>query len=842
MTKRFLSLAISLVMLLSMFSCPTYAKDYAKEIDVGFNEIKIHINDKKISNHKEPFIYEDSIWVPLGDLAKGLGLNYKLDKNKKNVGLNSNGKLSIDGPNSKKIKSFQSGYEIEAKERIISNMEGVKSTTPKNSEPNLKNIKVSFGDWSLYLDGKKLNLNESPMFYKDDIYVDILGISPYLYITPSYREDKSILNIDANGVLVKDNHFSSIDNLLAFREGRNYLLDIQMEQLEKRKAVEENLRGIPYADLKDIKDLEKYLNKHFYKIGELSADITATETAGNWIYLDISFPRRSSSKWNKLQRKDVEDWIWDMYTAILELYNEDGLLHGAIRNPYYSRYSYSNSKNYVTFDTRDKDLYFDFTRSQLKKDDRVNPTYLVDNLDKYLNRYNRVRFSYELSSSGDDIDLMVYADSNSTRDWSLYNKMGYLKRLNWEIRRLYPDLTVNGTLIFPRDDYEPTKFQLHNNRIRSYDLLRETETYLKDTYGAFSYDRYDYELEFSLYEKGIDDLRLIVEGDFSVDENKWISGGDRVVEKLNSRIQNAVSTIISLWDMNIYTEVLDKNGTVITELDTYQKTVGIVYANPDEGEVKEGTKVSLYTDTPDADIYYTLDGSTPTKQSYRYTEPIVVSRDLTINAFGYKDGMGSGPVTTLRYTVVSDDSWSYGLKDLRVDKGVLSPAFSRNVLDYEVNVDGNTDSIDITPYADEGSIKINGESIKTGEEKTVSLREGNNIITISVKEDDKREKVYTINVYRGSSSSDDVRIANLEFSTSIVGIFKGRLESRYTSNFSGYSVELWSRAGVKYSSTGVSSNGNFEITGFDIDAISKIIGYKYRIYDGAGNLVLEEDL
>ena len=319
--------------------------------------MKIHIEGKKIPNHKEPFIYEDSIWIPLGDLAKGLGLNYKLDRVKKNVGLNSNGKFEIDGANSKEIKSFQGGYEIEAKERIIKDMEGVKSPTSKAKEPIVKNIKVSSGDWALYLDGKKLGVDS--LFYQNDIYVDILSIAPYLYITPSYNKDKALLDIDANGVLVKDSYFSSIDNLMAFREGRNYLLDIQMEQLEKRKALEESLRGIPYGNLKNIEDLERYLNKHFDKVGELSVNIKASQNIGNWIYLDIDFSKSNSYKWRKLERKEVEDWIWDMYTAILNLYNEDGLLYGAIRNPYYSKYSNYNYKNYVTFDTKDKDLYFD---------------------------------------------------------------------------------------------------------------------------------------------------------------------------------------------------------------------------------------------------------------------------------------------------------------------------------------------------------------------------------------------------------------------------------------------------------------------------------------------------
>lgn len=653
MNKKFLAFLLISAMVLPLFTTVAYGEDYIKEIDAGFNSIQIHIGNNRISNHKEPFMYDDSLWVPLKDLAQGLNLKYKMNKGKKSIGLDSNGKLKIDGPNAKKIKSFQAGYEIEAKERIIRDLEGIYGS-PKDKTPEMRNIKVIFGGWKLYLDGRRLDVDS--LYYNDDLYVDILDIAPYLYITPSYKADKGILNIDANGVLARDSFYKNIDQLLSFREGRNYLLNIQMEQLEKRMALRESLRGLPYAKLKDIKDVEKYLNKHFDRIGSLEVDIHAHEALGKWIYLDISFPRSRAYRWYGLQRKEVEDWIWDMYTALLKLYDEDVLLYGAIRNPYYHRYSNSKYKNYTTFDTREKDLYFDFSRSQLKKDYKFNPIHLTDTLNTTLKKYNKVNFNYEISQSGDDIDLKAYPDSNWVKDWSLYTKMGYLKRLNWEIRRVYPDLAVNGILIFPKEDIEPIRFHFDNNRIRSQDMLRETEVHLNNLYGSFSYGRYSYGLDFNIYEKSVDDLSLIVEGDFSIQEDEWTNAGEGAVDRLNTRVQNAISTLMSLWDMNISTEVVDKNGITITELDIYQKNVGVVYANPSSGEIKEGTLVYLYTDTPGADIYYTLDGSTPTRQSYRYTEPIIVSRDLTINAFGYKEGMGAGPITTLEYTVVSDDS------------------------------------------------------------------------------------------------------------------------------------------------------------------------------------------
>lgn len=837
------------MLLFPLLPTPSRAEGYVKDIDVDFSNMSIEVEGKKIISHKEPFIYEDEIWVPLRDLGKGLGLKVNYNSAKKSIHLDSSGKLKLNVNTSKAPISFQLGYEIDAKERIVDDLEdeidiiekgkSFKKIYDYKDKSKVKNIKVYFGDVSVYLDNKPIDIEG--VIYNEDVYAPVNSISPYLYITPTYKVNKNVLYIDGNGVLVKNKKYSNIDNLTTFREGRNYLLALQMEQLKTRKNVVEKL-DIPYGKLNTVSDLENYLNKYFDKVGELTADIEVRNYPGKWLYLDIGFPKKNSYKWYKLKRSDVEDWIWDIYTAITTLYDEEALLEGAIRNPYYYRYSSSSYKNYVHFITRDNDLYFDFTRSGLKKDYRIEPVYLAETLEKTLYKYNKEGFSYSVEPSGDEMYINVYTSSNDYVNWSLYTKMGYLKRLNYEIKRIYPELEVSGKIIFPNEKYEPMRFNLAENRIRSVDLLRETEEYLNTHYNSFSYGKYDFGLKYSIYEDGLDDFRMTVEGDYSVNDDNWVSAGSTGEERLSNKVHNAISFIISLWDGNVSTEVVDKNNVTIKEFDIYRNNVGIVYANPSSGEVKEGTKVYLYTDTPGASIYYTLDGTTPTTGSKLYTEPIIVSRDLDINAFGYKEGLGSGPISTHSYTVVLDDNWSYGLTDLKVDSGALEPDFARDILEYEVHVGANVDSIAFTPYAKDGTIRVNGTTVESGKSKTVTLSEGKNTINITVKKSSKAERVYTVVVYRGSSGDTGIRLIVDKFNTSIVGIFKGKLTSYVVSDFSGYRVELLSKAGSVYKSANVDSYGNFEITDFDVDPISRIIGYKYRVYDGGGKPILEGEL
>lgn len=71
-----------------------------------------------------------------------------------------------------------------------------------------------------------------------------------------------------------------------------------------------------------------------------------------------------------------------------------------------------------------------------------------------------------------------------------------------------------------------------------------------------------------------------------------------------------------------------------------------------KGNVKKGTKVTLTSIKAGAVIYYTTDGTEPTKSSTRYTSPIQINEDLTIKAKAFL-GNQESKTSTFNYTVVS---------------------------------------------------------------------------------------------------------------------------------------------------------------------------------------------
>jgi hypothetical protein len=90
-----------------------------------------------------------------------------------------------------------------------------------------------------------------------------------------------------------------------------------------------------------------------------------------------------------------------------------------------------------------------------------------------------------------------------------------------------------------------------------------------------------------------------------------------------------------------------------TDQDIVQEKVATPAANPPAGEVPAGTSITLESETGGATIYYTLDGTAPSRASNLYTDESkpVVANDCTLKAFGIKDGMIDSDVFEAEYTV-----------------------------------------------------------------------------------------------------------------------------------------------------------------------------------------------
>ncbi|GHV88327.1 hypothetical protein AGMMS50267_06870 [Spirochaetia bacterium] len=93
-------------------------------------------------------------------------------------------------------------------------------------------------------------------------------------------------------------------------------------------------------------------------------------------------------------------------------------------------------------------------------------------------------------------------------------------------------------------------------------------------------------------------------------------------------------------------------GKTATATPTLSAGVAAPTATPGAGAYTVPQTVTLTTAMAEADIYYTLDGATPTTSSTPYTAPFTVSVGTTLKAIAVKAGMPSSAVLTAEYTNV----------------------------------------------------------------------------------------------------------------------------------------------------------------------------------------------
>ena len=101
--------------------------------------------------------------------------------------------------------------------------------------------------------------------------------------------------------------------------------------------------------------------------------------------------------------------------------------------------------------------------------------------------------------------------------------------------------------------------------------------------------------------------------------------------------------------IRLFSANVEGGWKVVDEIEVYSnqlpKVMGKYASN---STLKKGTPIELNA-ALDAEIYYTLDGSDPTKNGVRYEGPIELDGDMEIRAYAKKDGYEDSNVSMLRY-------------------------------------------------------------------------------------------------------------------------------------------------------------------------------------------------
>lgn len=100
------------------------------------------------------------------------------------------------------------------------------------------------------------------------------------------------------------------------------------------------------------------------------------------------------------------------------------------------------------------------------------------------------------------------------------------------------------------------------------------------------------------------------------------------------------------------------------------------------------------------------------------------------------------------------------LKDLELNDGDVELDYNKQVTKYNVNVDSSVDELTIKaePQNEDDTVKVNGSKVDSDYEKTVKLEaNATKAIEVKVKNDDGEQRIYTLNVTRGTVSQDNTK-------------------------------------------------------------------------------------
>lgn len=181
--------------------------------------------------------------------------------------------------------------------------------------------------------------------------------------------------------------------------------------------------------------------------------------------------------------------------------------------------------------------------------------------------------------------------------------------------------------------------------------------------------------------------------------------------------------------------------------------------SPNGGNITTNDEVTLSHDLKGVDIYYTIDGPTPTDDMEEYAKPFCINKtgSVTVKAIAMKDGLKS-KIAEQVFNVRDDDGVYLNVLTVKSSDGKnYLENFDLLTNDYDISVPNSVDSV--TVYGSGTNASVSGNDTYTlveGEAKAVKL-------TLVSTTNSSKTNEYTVKITRArEGASDDATLSVLE--------------------------------------------------------------------------------
>lgn len=137
---------------------------------------------------------------------------------------------------------------------------------------------------------------------------------------------------------------------------------------------------------------------------------------------------------------------------------------------------------------------------------------------------------------------------------------------------------------------------------------------------------------------------------------------DKTFDVLITKLKEKKQYTLEITASNPLDKSVEVKNKIRFETSEKNKTKKVEADTPN-GNVTWGKLVTLTSQTKDAQIFYTTDGSIPTKESTLYTEPIKINSRMIIKTIALRKNMNDSEITEFKYSPIaygmgSSNSWA----------------------------------------------------------------------------------------------------------------------------------------------------------------------------------------
>ena len=492
-------------------------------------------------------------------------------------------------------------------------------------------------------------VNNNTIKDKDDKYSDYIelyngndyDVNLYgYYLTDNMKETKKWsfpdITIKANDYLVI---FASGKNLLGDELHTNFKLDSKGETIALSNAsakviskvyVKETLKDTSYGYNTKEKD---YV---YYYLGTPGKENTGEYTKDPIYEIKNDYKLKITEYMtNNLSYKKSFD---DKFYSLIEIHNEDD--------------KDINLKGFYLSDKEDNITKYTFPDVTIKKDE-----YLI----VYASGYNKIEkgevhtnfklnnkdgvllLSSPLKAIIDKVELEKL-DGNTSygvykNKWNIYGMPSFGKEntKDYGKNNIKKDVIINEVSIYPKEAIE-----LYNTTDED---IKLTDYSLSDKSGvSYNLDKYTIKSDGYLV---LTDSTL----GFNINNTNeviYLSNNGQIIDTFEvSKLVGNISTGITDGKKVYYKTITlgSKNSSTI-----YTGFSEVPSFNTTNAYVKKGDTITLST-KDNSEIYYTTNGSFPTKNSTKYTKPIEINKNTVIKAISYKDGLIESDAVSRTYLI-----------------------------------------------------------------------------------------------------------------------------------------------------------------------------------------------